>query len=417
MAITKTGAMYKSFTFDGEDSRDYGVYISGDGVFNAPERDVEMIEIPGRNGAYALDHGRFRNIEITYPAGLFGDTEADFAQGISALRNALCSRKGYCRLEDEYNPNEYRMAVYKSGLEVTPAQLKAGEFPITFECQPQRYLKSGETALEVSSGDTINNPTLFDASPVLSFSASDNGIITIGDNSISILSALYGDTALALTRAAATEVGYDFVDQLTITNTDVYNPGDTITLQGASANFRYIGISGYRLSDPAITAESGATASASRGANNMVGVSITADPADFAAGTSSTVTATASIKFNYVGGTTETKTFTITMAYDGDATITVRFLAGAYSHAGKTEQTNRSSYSATVDSTVSNLTGEVIVDTETGLAYGDNNGSIVSLNSFIGFIGDLPVLHPGANTITFDNTISDMKVTPRWWEV
>lgn len=415
MAIAKTGAMYKSFTFDGEDSRDYGVYISGDGVFNAPERDVEMIEIPGRNGAYALDHGRFRNIEITYPAGLFGDTEADFAQGISALRNALCSRKGYCRLEDEYNPSEYRLAVYKSGLEVTPAQLKAGEFPITFECQPQRYLKSGETALEVSSGDTINNPTLFDASPVLSFSASDNGVITIGDNSISIMSALYGVTALNLTRAAATEVGYDFVDQLTINNTDVYNLGDTITLQGAEASFIYT-LAG-KAGTPEVTAVSNATATAARSGSNKNTVRVSADPAEFIAGTSSTVTASASVQFNYTGYPSETQTFTITMAYDGNATITVRFAAPTYTRANKSEIRNRSNYSATVDSTVSNLTGEVIIDTETGLAYGDNSGTIVSLNSFIGFIGDLPVLQPGTNTITFDNTITDMKVTPRWWEV
>ena len=416
MAIAKTGAMYKSFTFDGEDSRDYGVYISGDGVFNSPERDVEMIEIPGRNGAYALDHGRFRNIEITYPAGLFGNTEADFAQGISALRNALASRKGYCRLEDEYNPDEYRMAVYKSGLEVTPAQLKAGEFPITFECMPQRFLKSGETALQVSSGDTINNPTLFDSSPVLSFSASDNGIITIGDNSISIMSALYGNTALNLTRAAATEVGYDFVDQLTINNTDVYNPGDTITLQGAEASFTYtlVGKPDY----PEVTAESNSTATASTAGVHKIAVAIKADAAEFIAGTPSTVTASASVQFNWRAVyPSETQTFTITMAYDGNATITVRFVAPTYTNAGKSESSNRSNYSATVDSTVSNLTGEVIIDTETGLAYGDNSGTIVSLNSFVGFIGDLPVLQPGANTITFDNTITDMKVTPRWWEV
>ena len=76
MAVNKTGAMFKSLTFDGEDSRDYGVYITGQAVFNAPEREVEMISIPGRNGQFALDKGRFENIEVTYPAGIFANTEA-----------------------------------------------------------------------------------------------------------------------------------------------------------------------------------------------------------------------------------------------------------------------------------------------------------------------------------------------------
>ena len=170
MAITPTGAIYKTLTFDGESSADYGVYITGQAVFNAPEREVEMITIPGRNGTFALDKGRFENVTVTYPAGIFADTDEDFSEAISDFRNWLCSRQGYVRLEDDYNPNEYRLAVYKSGLEVELAQLKAGEFNIVFECKPQRFLTSGETEITVTSGDEITNPTLFDASPLLEVS-------------------------------------------------------------------------------------------------------------------------------------------------------------------------------------------------------------------------------------------------------
>ena len=168
MAVIPTGAIYKALIFDGESSRNYGVYITGEAVYNSPVRDVEMIKIPGRNGEFALDNGRFENIEVTYPAGIFADNEAYFAEAISDFRNFLASRVGYCRLEDEYNPNEYRMAVYKSGLNVDPAKLEAGEFSITFDCKPQRWLKDGETAVaigewgetETASGDivTVENP-------------------------------------------------------------------------------------------------------------------------------------------------------------------------------------------------------------------------------------------------------------------
>lgn len=161
MAINQTGAIYKSLEFDGESSRTYGVYITGAAVYNAPTRDVEMIAIPGRNGAFALDRGRFENITVTYPAGIFADTETDFAKAISDFRNFLCSRSGYCRLTDEYNPNEYRLAVYKSGLEVEPALLRAGEFEIVFECKPQRWLTSGESAVTVgewSEWETESGP-------------------------------------------------------------------------------------------------------------------------------------------------------------------------------------------------------------------------------------------------------------------
>ena len=70
MAVAPTGNIFKSLEFDGESSKGYGVYITGAAVYNAPEREVEMITIPGRNGSFALDHGRFQNIEVTYPAGI-----------------------------------------------------------------------------------------------------------------------------------------------------------------------------------------------------------------------------------------------------------------------------------------------------------------------------------------------------------
>lgn len=174
MAVIKTGAIFKTLRFDGTQlgmggvlSSDYGVYITGEAVFNAPTRRVNMIQIPGRNGLFAQDEGSFDNLTVTYPAGLFGVTEADFADAISNFRNALCSRVGYKRLEDDYNPSEFRMAVYKEGLEVTPATLKAGEFTISFECKPQRWLKSGETWTTATTLTNFDNPTLFASAPLL----------------------------------------------------------------------------------------------------------------------------------------------------------------------------------------------------------------------------------------------------------
>ena len=131
--------------FGDVDSSEYDVYISGEGVFNAPERSVTMVTIPGKNGALALDEGRFENIDVTYPAFNFESTMSNFATKLDGLRNALCSKKGYQRLTDTIHTDEYRMAVYRSGLEVDPIKYNtASNFDITFDCKPQRYLTSGE---------------------------------------------------------------------------------------------------------------------------------------------------------------------------------------------------------------------------------------------------------------------------------
>lgn len=141
-------AVFNSFTFDDKNSLDYGVYITGE-VYNAPARVVEMISIPGRDGDIALDQGRFENIEVTYHAGAFGASESGFAAKMRAFRNMLASRFNYVKLINTYHPDEYRLALYKSGLDVSSFMSISGEFDIVFECKPHRYLKSGDTEVEI----------------------------------------------------------------------------------------------------------------------------------------------------------------------------------------------------------------------------------------------------------------------------
>lgn len=144
------GAIFNSLVYGGVDSADYGVYITGDAVFNAPKRSVELVSVPGRNGAIEIDQGHFENIEVSYPAGMFGDDQTDFRERLSDFRNAIMSQKGYQRLSDTYHPDEYRMGIYVDGLEVEPKHYnEAGQFTLKFNCKPQRWLTSGEDPLDV----------------------------------------------------------------------------------------------------------------------------------------------------------------------------------------------------------------------------------------------------------------------------
>lgn len=418
MGVVQTGAIYKGFTFDGIDSKTYGVYISGDAVFNAPERDVEMIEIPGRNGAFALDKGRFANITVTYPAGLFGDTEADFAQGISDLRNALASRKGYCRLEDEYNPNEYRMAVYRSGLEVDPAQLKAGAFEIVFDCMPQRYLTSGETAVIVTNGGTLTNPTLFDARPMLEVSGYGN--ININNETVSIMDVPIGNI---LFKGAGSVAG----GQIVLTDaSDKMNNGDDIKLTDAEFYWRgHPDLSNWDVTSLTKTDTSNTFPVSfsvwSFGAYHEEGI-IQAklshnDALTFSYGTAVSYSRAANITMQYTsGGTSYTKngTFTFTVAYNGSDTITI---TGTISLGIALFPSVGNYYTGDVigTSTKGSLGSPLYFDLDIGEAYKIENDVVISVNNAVSFPAELPVLNTGANTITFDNTVTQLKVIPRWW--
>lgn len=171
--------------FDGSKSSDYGVYISGSGIFGAPERDVTKVSVPGRNGDIVLDNGRYKNMEIKYPAFI----RADFPEKIAEFRNMLLAGTEYHRLEDSYNPDEYRMARPKGDIKTKPVirALDKGTFDITFDCKPQRFLKSGETAVEFTAAGTITNLTGMTALPLIR--AYGTGTLTIGGITVTIMAA------------------------------------------------------------------------------------------------------------------------------------------------------------------------------------------------------------------------------------
>ena len=447
MAIAPTGAIYKSLIFDGEDSRDYGVYITGQAVYNAPERDVEMISIPGRNGSFALDKGRFQNIEVTYPAGIFADTEADFAEAISDFRNFLCSRKGYVRLTDEYNPDEFRMAVYKSGLEVEPAQLKAGEFNLVFDCNPQRFLISGEDTIEIVSGQTITNPTRFESSPMLEVEG--YGIIGFNGYEIELASGDLGNVTLAYSGTFLPPTGRTSYEYHIPINDNLLDVGDTFSM-----SLPYVGwhaflkgwIYDYPFTGNSVTdTNSSATTSFNAGQQLPDRQYDTAGGAwhanytyktvigtiNFEKGTAKTWTNTATTASTpvatKVGGTITRKNITLsfvtTVSYDGENSEIVINLAISCSDASVPLETQaylflETKYSDVVGySTISQLGNPTYIDCDLGEAYLIKDGAPISLNQYIDLGSDLPKLAPGENPIAYDVTVTDLKITPRWWKI
>lgn len=176
--------MRNLFIFDGKKSTDFGVYINGSHVFDAPERDEESIEIPGRNGELTVDHGRYKNQSLVYPAFILRHFDAN----IEGLRNYLMSKRGYYRLEDSYHPHEYRLAKWSGGFEVEPvAALIAGNFDLNFTLYPQRFLKSGELPIEVTGATSIYNPYSEAALPLIR--AYGTGTFTLAGVSVQITAA------------------------------------------------------------------------------------------------------------------------------------------------------------------------------------------------------------------------------------
>lgn len=167
--------------YAGKQTTDFDVWISGTGTFDAPKRDVTMIDVPGRSGKLTRDNGRFDNIEVTYPAFI----SRNFIQNMEGFRAFMKSLTGYQRLEDTYHPDYYRQAVLIDNFnpKTTPLN-RGGEFNIVFNCKPQRFLKLGEKTMQFRQNGTIHNPTYYEAKPIIR--AYGTGQFTVGGETIKI---------------------------------------------------------------------------------------------------------------------------------------------------------------------------------------------------------------------------------------
>ncbi len=178
--------MINYLTFAGRSTNEFGIWISGEGTYGAPERNVQTQEVAGRNGNLLFDMGNFRNITIKYPAAI----KTDMPSRIRDFLNFAGSQVGYQRLEDTYHPYEYRMARFQSKLSIDSAGYmnRSGQFTLEFDCKPQRFLKSGEDSIDFTGSGILYNRTEFDAKPLLRVFGSGAGSVGIGSQTITISS-------------------------------------------------------------------------------------------------------------------------------------------------------------------------------------------------------------------------------------
>lgn len=390
--------------FGGVKSSDYGIYVSGEGTFNAPERDVELIEIPGRNGDFSLDKGRFKNITVTYPVFNYEANLTDFRTRLSDFRNALKSKIGYQRLEDTFHPDEFRMATFIDVFEVQPVMYNtASTIELTFNCKPQRFLKSGEVIQTVTSGGAFTNPTPFSSRPLIE--AEGHGIISINGQNVNILPAKpLGYIALWAGTRPPENIGESIYLDFS-----KFNTGDKFYLSAIySVNY-------YALEYLRTTQGTGTSSNADFIVNNAT-ISfeddilrfdaLTPEDIEFTIGTEKTVTTTFTINT-----TNPTLTISIPFSIHYIPSQNVITLGADTEEATSGVSGSVEGYSSVV------IEAKTYIDCEIGEAYYLENGEVISANNSVSLPAILPELKAGNNPITYDDTITELKITPRWWKI
>lgn len=228
--------MRKHLYVDNVDLATYGVYISGQGTFGAPEREYTFYDVPGRDGSIPGINTRLRNIEVKYDCFIY----SNFETNIRNLRSFLLSKTGYVRIEDDYDTTHFRRGIYSGPFEPYVKETNdAGSFTLTFNCQPQRWLKSGEQYFTLTGlNPTITNPTIFKAKPLVRVQAASS---TVPDIS-------FGGVKIVIDDTVKTSLGLTYVD-IDCETQNVYNGTTNLA---AYVAFKDSGSSVYGLDAPTL---------------------------------------------------------------------------------------------------------------------------------------------------------------------
>ena len=171
--------------FNGVSSLDYDIQVEHPPEYQAPARDYEVIHIPGRNGDLVIDNGSYQNVTRSYQIAI-GDRKKDFTSMANIISEWLHSASGYARLEDSYEQEYYRLAMYQDEITIENILQHAGRVTIDFNCKPQRFLKSGEEKIQMTKSTTLYNPTGFNSLPIITVYGNNSGVLSIGEHRVRI---------------------------------------------------------------------------------------------------------------------------------------------------------------------------------------------------------------------------------------
>lgn len=172
--------------YGGEASSDYGMVVAEAPTFERPARKKSVFTVPGRNGAIVFQQDAWDDVTRSYRVWIAQDKiNPELNRLIDDFEAWLNSQKGYQRLEDNFEPEIFRLAYYNGGNSFSNTLTAYGEADISFTCRPERFYKDGEKALTVVNGDKIFNPTRFSSKPLIHIEGSGTITVSCGGKTLS----------------------------------------------------------------------------------------------------------------------------------------------------------------------------------------------------------------------------------------
>lgn len=170
--------------WNGKFSDEFSLVVESYPVRPVPARKIERVSIPGRSGDIIFPQDAFDNATQSYDVYISAERRG-LPMVVRPILSWLCV-PGYHRLEDSYDPECYRLAMFLGGVEFANTLNMFGRSSISFDCQPQRWLKSGEQPRRLAAPGALYNPTGMTARPIITVHGSGAGTLTIGGTTMTL---------------------------------------------------------------------------------------------------------------------------------------------------------------------------------------------------------------------------------------
>jgi len=156
------------FTYKGKSSKEMHLRVLNDISFSSPSRDVNMIQVPGRDGDLIMDNGRFESVIRSIPCRLAPPPGTDVEQLINEINNWLIDNGGFHEFKWNHDP-EFKYLARVEGDVVSQRMLsRFGKSTIDFRLHPIKYLETSlEESIGVTNGTVVVNPFAIDAKPII----------------------------------------------------------------------------------------------------------------------------------------------------------------------------------------------------------------------------------------------------------
>lgn len=168
------------FKFKGKDSRDFGVLIYGAPQRTKPERRVERITIPGRNGELTQDEDTYEPYTISMQCSTRGSDRLDeIVAWLNGAGNLILSTE----------PDKVYQASIYNKIAISDVIYLYNSFLIQFRVHPFKYSVNayGDT-LELTTATKVRNSGSIYSEPIITVYGSGDITLTINEKDFPLYS-------------------------------------------------------------------------------------------------------------------------------------------------------------------------------------------------------------------------------------